>query len=510
MSSTACYLDDSAQNVRLLTSSSDSKWSPSNDLGDEDAFAAKNRLGEIAGWLTEQIEPRKRIDLICLGVTDSMCRWLTAPSAEPSVIAAAARGKGEEWGPGAALGTIEPLTSPHKKSARKPSARTGDSRHFPVLAIRDAAARVLLDNLDTNGVRVGSVITFWHAMCRAWDESLPSERVREELYGGSDNGNTEPAGASSITAIITTTDDNTIAWAWSRGRQLITGGRAVIGRTETVEGDNEGGIATSETNQFEAAFGRIALDWLTWGAQLGQMPEQIVIVSPNANKLAEQCNRLWPAAPYRQVPEIDPITATLNRLISADPIKPESDARSCVATLTNRPSKAHRMLNQWVGVAMIGVAIAIAGLGWQFHSQAGDYSSQESGFHSENVNKLTEIDPRLARDSRPVLALQNRINQQSLNDDGFEEPALPLPILSELLRVAQSLEETEGVKVERIEITESRSSLRLTIPDTVTGEKVIEALRTSRGKIRWTETTIGTLTDRLNFNGAWNIEEERL
>ncbi len=66
------------------------------------------------------------------------------------------------------------------------------------------------------------------------------------------------------------------------------------------------------------------------------------------------------------------------------------------------------------------------------------------------------------------------------------------------------------MKVERIEITESRSSLRLTIPDTVTGEKVIEALRTSRGKIRWTETTIGTLTDRLNFNGAWNIEEERL
>jgi len=505
MSSIACYINNNAQLVRLLTPGSDSKWVPSNDLDENDAFALRNRLADAANWLTSAVGSKKRIDLVCLGVSDTMCRWLTAPSAEPSVIAAAARGKGEEWGPGAGFGTIEPLTSPHRK-APKPGAGSRDESHFPVLTIRDAPTRVLLDDLDANGVRVGSVITFWHAMCRAWDETLPIDRAREELSGGSDNGDTELAAASPITAILTTTEDNSIAWAWSRGRRMITGGRAATPHTEHTDSPEP----TAGAQTYDDAFGRIALDWLTWSAQLGQAPDRIIIISPDADAIAGQCDRLWPAAPHRQIPEIDPVAATLNRLISADHIKPESDARTCVATLTNRPGRAHRKLNQWVGVILLASAVGVIGLGWRFQRQSRDYRKQEQGFQATITEKLSVIDDRLARDPRPVRALENRINELAEGTEGFVEPESPLPILGEVLRVAKSLENTEGVTVERIEITESRSTLRLLIPDTATGEQIIEALRTSDGDIRWIESTAGSLTGRIIFNGAWTLEDERL
>lgn len=510
MSSVACYFDHAAQIARLLSPDSDSKWLSNNDLGDDDAFGPRNSLAEAADWLTDAVGPRKRIDLVCVGVSDSMCRWLSAPSAEPNVVAAAARGKGEEWGAGAMLGTIEPLTSPHQKAKQSAKPTTGrrTESHFPVLAIRDAPARVLLDNLDANGVRVGSVVTLWHAMCRAWDESLPTERVREELGRGSDNENTEAAAASPITAIITTTGDQSVVWAWSRGRQLITGGHAAIGRA-SQSNFSDHAESNTETPAYEAAFGRIALDWLTWAAQLGQTPNNIIIISPDASEIALQCDRIWPTAPHRLVPEIDPVAATLNRLLSADPIRPESDARTCVATLTNRPSRAHRRLSQWVGVILLAFAVAVIGFGWKLHAQAGAYARLERVTKAQIALKLGDIDERMSRDPRPLRAIDNKINELVSGNEGFVEPALPLPILTELLRVAAALEGADGVTVERIEITESRSTLRLLIPDTATGERVIEALHAPGGKIRWIEAA-GPLTGRLIFNGAWALEDLRL
>ena len=507
MSSTACYIENSARIVRLLTPDSDSRWTPGKDISEDDPFGPRNLINDAAAWLTKSIAPKKRIDLVCLGVNDTICRWLTAPSSEPGVIAAAARGKGEEWGPGATLGAIESLSSPHRKSTKL---RPGDKteNHFPVLAIRDAPTRVLLDDLDANGVRIGSVITLWHAMCRAWDESLPTERVREELAKGSDNGDTEPAVASPITAIIATTDDNSVAWAWSRGRQLVTGGRAAVARSEPINPSVPD--ADSPSSNYKDAFGHIALDWLTWTAQLGQSPDRIIIVSPDADAIAQQCDRLWPAATHREVVEADPVGATIKRLIAADAIKPESDARTCVVALTNRPSRAHRTLSQWIGVIMLGIAIAIVGLGWQFHSQAKTYSKMEQEFKNATTNKLKPIDERIARDPRPVIALKNKINELAAGTDGFVEPELPLPILDELLRVISALEQTEGITVERVQITESRSILRLQVPDTATGEQIIEALRTSKGHIRWTESAGGPLSGRLTLNGAWTLESNRL
>jgi hypothetical protein len=510
MSSVACYFDHIAGIARLLSPDSDTKWLPGNELSDDDAFGPRNRLAEAADWLTDAVGPKKRIDLVCVGVSDSVCRWLSAPSAEPNVVAAAARGKGEEWGAGAMLGTIEPLTSPYQKSKQsgKPAIGRRSESHFPILAIHDAPARVLLDNLDANGVRVGSVVTLWHAMCRAWDDSLPTERVREELGRGSDNGNTEAAAASPITAIIATTGDHSVVWAWSRGRQLITGGRAAIGRASpsSLSDPAEPG---AEAPGYEAAFGRIALDWLTWAAQLGQTPNNIIIISPDANEIARQCDRIWPTAPRRLVPEIDPVAATLNRLLGADPIRPESDARTCVATLTNRPGRAHRRLNQWVGVILLAVAVTVIGFGWKLHAQANGYAGLERAAKAQIATKLASIDERLARDPRPLRAIDIKINELTSGNEGFTEPALPLPILNELLRVAAALEGVEGVKVERIEITESRSTLRLLIPDTATGERVIESLHAPGGKIRWIEAA-GPLTGRLVFNGAWSLEDQRL
>ncbi|VAX39019.1 hypothetical protein MNBD_PLANCTO03-726, partial [hydrothermal vent metagenome] len=223
-----------------------------------------------------------------------------------------------------------------------------------------------------------------------------------------------------------------------------------------------------------------------------------------------QCDRLWPAAPHREIFESDPVAATINRLIAADTVRPESDARACVVALTNRPSRAHRTLNQWVGVIMLGVALAIVGLGWQFHRQAKDYSRMEKEFKSATTAKLKPIDERIARDPRPVVALKHKINELAAGTDGFVEPELPLPILDELLRVVTALEQTEGITVERIQITESRSLLRLQIPDTATGEQIIEALRTSGGNIRWTESAGGPLSGRLTLNGAWTLENNRL
>lgn len=507
MSSIASYIDDNAQTIRLLKPDGDAKWSPGKDIGDDDAFAHRNRLSSAADWIVASLSQKKRLDLVCLGVSDALCRWMTAPSTEPNVVAAVARGKGEEWGSVAAIGTTEPLTAPHRKSHQRTTAVHGAESHFPAISIHDASYRVLLDELDTRGIRVGSVLTIWHAMCRAWDESLPTERAMEDLGKGSDNGNTQTAASSPITAILITTEDNAVVWAWSKGRRLLTGGRNFVAHNNTSDSIETVGPSIPD---YSSACGRIALDWLTWSAQLGQSPERLIIVSPDANEIAKQCARLWPTAKQRQIPEIDPIAATLNQLITADPIKPESDARTCVASLTNRPSKAHRRLNQWAGVLLLAIALTIAGLGWQFRKQSSVYNEQEQAIATNIAAKLTPIDQRMARDPRPKRALENKINELAAGSEGFVEPGLPLPILSELLRVGAALKDTENVKIERLEITETRSVLRLSIPDTVTGEQIIENLRTSTGSIRWIESNTGIQTGRLVLNGAWTLESDRL
>ncbi len=340
-----------------------------------------------------------------------------------------------------------------------------------------------------------------------WVNRSEAMLAMEDLGKGSDNGNTQTAASSPITAILITTEDNAVVWAWSRGRRLLTGGRNFIALNSPSDSVEPVGPSTPD---YSSACGRIALDWLTWSAQIGQSPERLIIVSPDANEIARHCARLWPTAKHRQIPEIDPVAATLNQLITADPIKPESDARTCVASLTNRPSKAHRRLNQWAGVLLLAVALTIAGLGWQFRRQSAVYNEQEEAIATNIEGKLAPIDQRMARDPRPKRALENKINELAAGSEGFVEPDLPLPILSELLRVGAALEKTEDVKIERLEITETRSVLRLSIPDTVTGEQIIENLRTSTGSIRWIESNTGIQTGRLVLNGAWTIEGDRL
>jgi len=511
MSAFAAYLDDSASVIRRFTPAGDESWTPPADAGPEgDAFAHRKRLSAAAAWLAGSLDSRKRLDAVCLGVSDAVCRSLTAPSAEPDVVIAAARGKGEEWGAHSAVGATEPLAAPPSARRRRSAhPETGDS-HFPVLTIHDASVRVLLDELDKRAVRVGAVLTLWHALCRAWDESLPTDRAREDLPAQSDNGNTEPTTESPITAILTQIDEHTVVWAWSRGRRLVTGGRAALAHTHPP--DDQPFSDTHELD-YRSACGRISLDWLTWSAQLGRTPDRILIIGPEADarRLAAECDRLWPDAPHREIVEGDPVAATLNQLVAADPIRPESDGRTCVATLTNRPGRAHRRLHQWIGVSLLVVAVAIGGLGWRFNTQAERYQRESANIEARVSSQLTPIDPRLARDPRPARALEGRIAELATQSEGFEEPDPPLPILQEFLRVGNAIGDAPDVRIERFEVGENRSVLRLRIPDTATGEQIVEALRTSDGAIRWVEAGAGGLqTGRVILNGTWTIEGPRL
>lgn len=386
--------------LRLVSERSDDTFRCALEDPGADAF----ELARMADWVREHL-PRSgaaALDILCLDVNGGLCSWITSPSAEPTIVAALARqGGADDWTSteetsgsrvlGAYAGiaqdssvqALAEIDAPTRRPflARRAKKDTQPPRsprqRMPVVAMPDAVARVLLDELDLRSIKVGSVCSLWHAMGAAWDPS--AAHVRAGLPAEADGRIV--ADSPGIHATVLIDPSGRLLWSWSALGGLLAAGSMRLRSLPAADQPARAQVSASDLS-------RLAAEWLSWSAQLGAAPARVTCIIPRADpaegaldarEIGETLGRAWPGALVDLAVDDDPIGATLRRLAVAGsaaqdsgqiaPLSPEDPTASLVA-LTHRPGRAHFRLYLWAALTLIVLAGGIAALAAQTWIQA--------------------------------------------------------------------------------------------------------------------------------------------
>ncbi len=523
-----CFIESEFGEVRLLseTHGAEERWRPQAPPGagqpraleepgaqsgapeePRDALWWKERAGAAAAWVAERLGPERRLASLCMDIGHASCVWLSAPSAQRGVIAAALRQEGAEWAELEPGGLIEPLAAPSGEArskllefsvfglGAKKTAATSTAVRMPVLLAPDALLRLFLDDLDRRAVRVEHVTSLWHGACAAW-----------------------LADADALGAVVLS-DGATLVWAWGRGARLQAGGRLDLAPFQAAppeDAEASSGASRSGQASLEGARPRLALDWLTWAAQLGEAPRTLVVVGHNAAALAAALESALPGAQAKTIEEPDPFGATVRSALHATTAGGASrlvgdDPRLGLVSLTRRRGRAHRRLYTWTGACLAALAMGIGALGWRARDQRAAYLAAAEDLKSTQAERLKEIAPDLGTASNPARALESRLAELRKKSPEFKDPARARPILDEAARLATILAELgpRGVKIDDIALHDIVPSARITVPDFATGEDINTRLRAPGGAIRWRmdyEGNAGGENLKYRLTGEWPKE----
>jgi len=532
LSKRVCYLGAEASLVRLIGPSGDVAWSPERDAGAEqeiDFETTRRRVSDAAAWVASQTDGPRRIDLACIGVEQSLCSWISAPSPEPQIVAAAVRQREEDWGEAASVVSVQPLYEKERSgqsaglagaiAALRSRGRNAPQRLATPLAVietRDAAARLWLDDLDARGVRVGAVTTLWHAIALVWGEQAPAAGTN----GSEHNGHGAPEAPISAVALVN--GEGQVTWAWARGRRLIAGGVTSITRPRAIDapapdGGGEGAEenATSATPihalPSEESCGRLVLDWLTWSAHIGQAPDRIVVVGEGAGVLVESLGRLWPSAPARAIEESDALGATLSQLaerLDDTPVSP-ADPRSSLVQLSYRPGRQHRRLFTLAAVAMALLAVGIAGVGFKARQWQSDLQAETSSLSTDTRQQIAAAAPQAAGSRATAFMIEQLrgvLAEVRAAGADLEEPPPPAPILDELVRFSRAVAtlEESGARIERFQISRPTSTATIVVQDLGAAESLRNRIISNAERINWIGVISGSSPNvRLTMTGEW-------
>jgi len=507
---------------------------------EEDWRRVQRAVGAAADWMVERLGGTDRIDELTMGVAESLCQRMSAPGVSPSVVSAALRQREADWADAQIPALIQPLARERDEaSTTRPKTFTGraveairgrgksggsgrraghaqapSEKRFSVLELHDAVARLLLDELDRRGVRVGLVSTLWHAAARAWQD-------------GADHAAGESA---DLRAVVLLESEGPLVWAWHDDGDLIAAGslairarrqpprrapERLIEAERAAEGASEGRPAPPG-NAFEPGAGRLTLDWLTWSAQLGRRAERIIVVGAGAEAFAEALRSRWSGAEVDAREEADAIGATMARLATTRRAgRPETDdpLRS-VVELSNRPSRAHRRLGILTAAAILLIAGGLAGLGAQVQATTAAMDRARRSALVEKAVLIRDLPgaPQTARQSGfEVRALQTMLNELRAQAPEVVDPPNPRPILDELVRFASAIEplqEAEAAQLDRLEISEDPPTAIIQASEFSLPETIRSNLTTSRGRVDWNGRIDGSPPNLiLRLNGVWKEAE---
>lgn len=553
-----------------------------------------------ADWIAENLSAlnTRELDTICVDPDGSVCTWLSATSPEPKVIAAtmaqlsltdsdAASGAAGRLAmlsspdPTTALSEIsiqalavaEPPTDrdgtapkPARRKGGKPAANVPSSR-FALLSIPDSPIRVLVDALDERSIQVGKVISLWHAVASEFDpaaRAMPGFNADHRSGGGAHS----LVSASEVPSAILLLDPiGRLVWAWSLGGKLIAGGTMRLKRVaiqrETrsndpfaQSGDDDPLLAVqsgrsasgtgTETAEYDERFecsipevGRLVLDWLSWGAQLGQAPQRVICVGPQtvagtigsivlrrpgsaanaapdpthadpAPGFAEALAGAWPGATYDFLEHDDPIGLAMQRLTSeavrgnannGAPTRGSkllADPRMELTALSTRPGRSTRSLYRWAALAVLAAAVVVIGLGYQLHRSADRATiaiNAAAVKQKEAVDSVATLLPGIAASRNPLADLTARINEVRKQAEATNPPQPMIPELGRLLTAFTEVrdklpeEKRSELRITDISLNPLTATCRLQVPDTITGPNIEVALSAMPGKIRWTGRT---------------------
>ncbi len=502
MSGRICYLKRSDRggrlaSVRLVGDRTDDTWT-GRPMETVDAVAAV-RAG--SAWVTERVRHggNGSIRFLCVDVDGAVCRWLTAPTSEPAVVAAAlAQGGSWQAGDGsapaardtgpwaaplaeeasvqalAALPAPVPTLERIRKARRGAGEETTESGvRLAALAVPDVSVRLFIDALDERGVEVGSVVSLWHAMSAAWDPAGPVA----SMSGGGVRSDRVVATNAPATAVVLLDPEGRLVWSWSRRGELAAGGSMRL-LTEGSETRPEVRVSASEV-------ARLTTDWLSWSAQLGIVPTRIVCIGPepsesgdglSAGALGVAIGKAWPGATVDLAVHADPIGATLHRLGGAEGGGGEPDPRTNLIHLTNRVSRSHRSMLIAASLAVFAGAAALTAVAWGAWSAAGETRTRIDESRSRTRQSIVEIVPTAAVSPLPRKDLEAAVNKLKQASEVTTLIDAAKPILAELDTLAFVLSGSEA-EVEELLLQPTLVWVTVSVKSTKVAEDLLASIQ---------------------------------
>ena len=510
MSQPAVLLSADLSSVMLVTDSSSQVWTAPSMPESPDAMTLRARIDEAAAWTGKQPTVKRRLSAAVLDISDATCRWVQSPSAAAPVVAATLRSQTEEWSARLPLGGIEPIidelpqdrsfefvrsrlesrSAANKRQGRVPFDPTNtlaneSGARMAVIVMPDAMVRLWLDRMDRSGVAVDSVLTLWHALALSWGDEN-SEAVR---------------------AITLVDNSGRIVWAWASGTRLIVGGSLQLERPEAADRE------TPHRHRAESAAQRISLDWVTWSAQLGVTPDELLVVSEAQDPLADELHRSlsqrWDDLRPRTARSDHPIRETVARAAAAIRSVPKSDRgpRRCMSRLSQRPNRATRRRYLMTSVTLVLIAGAIAGLGTRLSQEGRQRYAQGAAVRAELMDNLSTRFPNFLS-NQPISFQLREVIRELESAPAFVNPPAPRPIYEDMYALATFLEaEFPEAKIRRLKISQGGNppnELQLDMPSSTARSELIARLPTLETRVAWrlrsTQATAGTLLDLV---GDW-------
>lgn len=404
-------------------------------LGDTEV--AVGTIRDAAAWIKERLlagtEKTRQIGTLCLDTDGAVCSWVKPEDADPDLLRASVEQAGEidhdDFDAPDASGASErfpdlPLEVDYEPLLGSP---TSVGARTAVIAAPDIPARLLIDQLDAIGIRVGSITTLWHAVALAWD---PGARA-----SGLKDAQRIVASSSPVTAsIVVDAQKGLLVWSWSQAGTLIACG--------TVRLPRIGGADHHHAVVTEPGISRLGADWLGWSSQLGVAPSRIQFIAPSfgpAVKIEEgdqpnpaldgagignALSRAWPGASIDLVEHEDPIGETLNQLA-------KREVETTLTALGARPGRAHRSMYRWGAASLIAASVVVGIGAWHFLGRASESKNRIAAVAVEQRSLLEALDPSIALSPFPLSEVQTKIAELR----GSADPLITAedrPVMTEL------------------------------------------------------------------------------
>jgi len=569
--------------LRLVGPRSAERWSSpfaaangSRDRGAENDEAVLDPAGDAratardaAAWLAERLKAERagrRIDRLVIDADGAVCSWVSATDAEPRIVRAlvtqhAGGGEadlrddaaGDEHGPGRFPNlpdgelTVQPLAEQDERpisasgdalaSLRRrftslgsdADAEDGGPRRLPVLAVPEAPARLLLDELDREGVEVGSVGSVFNAAAAVWDASARA--------AGASGDDPLVATAGGCTAVILVDPAGRMTWCWSvRGGVVAAGSARLAGgvarpassSTALDRSRSHAGVDLEQPPSVRITPGvmaRVSTEWISWAAQLGVVPTRVAIVAPcsalevgpagsngagglDATGVAAALRRAVPDATVDLVDDDDPVGLTLRRLAElhddASPAvaRTPGDMRRSLTALSRRPGRAHRAMYRWSALAFVAAGAALSTLTWHLLQRAEAFERTAATLSNQRRALLEDVDPSLIVSPFPARTIEDRI--RSAGSGGVALDAPP-PILRELETLSFVLG-VESYTLSSLSLNPFAASFTVNVPGIAEAEQLSESLRSiGQSSINWPDPSItqAGATVRVSATGRW-------